>query len=114
MGNTISYKKEVGLIVVGALIFTASFLWKDLLVDIEELYFPKEQDLLGRMLYVFVVTLILVLLAVHLKSWLGLTTSTNLNSDPDKNEIVDDQIDLERIAIPDLNGNISNGNGHGD
>jgi hypothetical protein len=74
MGNVVSFKKEFGLIVIGALVFTASFLWKDLLTDIEETYFPKKCGMTGRVLYVFVVTSILILLAIHLRTRLGLTS----------------------------------------
>lgn len=72
-------KKEYWLIIIGALIFTASFLWKDLLTDFEEHLFPKGSGLLGRTLYVLVVTFIIVMISVHLKTKLGLTT-TNVTS----------------------------------
>ena len=70
-------KREYWLIIIGALIFTASFLWKDLLTDFEEHLFPKGSGLLGRTLYVLVVTFIIVMISVHLKTKLGLT-STNV------------------------------------
>lgn len=83
MGNTISYKKEFGLIVVGSIIFTASFMWKDLLTDIEEHYFPKYSGLTGRLLYVTVVTIILVILAIHLRYLLGLSnTQIKVDDEP--------------------------------
>ena len=41
MEITVSFKREFGLILIGALIFTASFLWKDLITDVEEKYFPN-------------------------------------------------------------------------
>ena len=73
MGNAVSFKKEFGLIIVGAIIFTASFLWKDLLTDIEELYFPKKYGLTGRVIFTALITMILVLAAVQLRSRFGLT-----------------------------------------
>jgi hypothetical protein len=72
MGNYLSFKREFGLIVVGAIIFTASFLWKDLFKDVEEKYFPKEYGLTGRVLFTLFVTILLVLSAVHLRMFLEL------------------------------------------
>ena len=71
------FKREFGLIVVGALIFTASFLWKDLLTDVEEKFFPKSKGLLGRLIFVLIVTFGLVVLSIELKDILGLSTSSN-------------------------------------
>lgn len=73
MGNTVSFKKEFGLILVGGIIFTASLLWKDLLVEVEELYFPKDRGLVGRLFFVFTATLVLIALAVHLKGLFGIS-----------------------------------------
>lgn len=73
MGNLISFKKEYGLIVIGAIIFTASFLWKDLFLYIEDTYLPKENGLLGRLLFTIIVTAFLVLVTVKLKEMWGLT-----------------------------------------
>lgn len=68
-----SFRREFGLILVGAFIFTASFLWKDVLSEIEELYFPKDDGMFGRILYTIVVTIILVFVAVHIKWIFGLS-----------------------------------------
>lgn len=88
MGNTTSFRKEFGLIIVGALIFTASFLWKDLLTEIEEVIFPKGYCISGRILYVIIITIILVSIAVHLKGVLGLSNykTYKFDDDPDKNK----------------------------
>ena len=67
MGNTLSYRKDFGLIVVGAILFTASLLWKDLIIDIEELYFPKVNGICYRFIFTVVITIILVMIAVYLK-----------------------------------------------
>lgn len=72
MDNYVSFRREFGLIVVGAIIFTASFMWKDLLNDIEEIYFPKAYGLKGRILFTLLITILLVCCAVHLKVFLGL------------------------------------------
>nr|WBF71037.1 hypothetical protein [Megavirus caiporensis] len=79
MGNSISFRREFGLIVVGAIIFTASYLWKDLLLDIEERYFPKHYGLLWRAIYTILVTIILILLAIHLKNQFGLNSGGDSN-----------------------------------
>ena len=87
MGNTLSFKREFGFIVVGAIIFTASLLWKDVIVEIEEIYFPKTEGVGSRLLYTVVVTILLVLLAVHIKGILGLNTPlpTDINQLSDVN-----------------------------
>lgn len=72
MGNTVSYRREFGFIIVGAIIFIASLLWKDILIEIEEIYFPKTKGLGNRILYTIIITIILIIIAVHLKSILGL------------------------------------------
>lgn len=67
MGNFPSFRREFGLIVVGAVIFTATFLWKDLLSEIEEYLFPKGNGLMWRIIFTVFVTAILVLIAIELK-----------------------------------------------
>lgn len=69
-------KREYWLIIVGALVFVASFLWKDLITDYEEYLFPKSAGMFGRTIYVLLVSLILILLAVHLKTKLGLLNNS--------------------------------------
>ena len=73
MGNTLSYRKDFGLILIGAIIFTASFLWKDLFSDVREKYFPAKFGLTGRFMFTFVITIILVMIAVQLRNYFGLT-----------------------------------------
>lgn len=82
MGNIVTYRKEFGLIVVGAIIFIASFLWKDMFTDIKEQYFPKQYGLTGRLLFTIIVTMLLIMLAVHLKHIWGLNgIDTSLSFD---------------------------------
>lgn len=76
MGNVISFKKEFGLILVGAVIFTASFLWKDFLSDVEDMYFPKTKGLIGRLFFVLITTIVLVTMAVHLKDFFGISSGS--------------------------------------
>lgn len=75
MGNNVSFKREFGLIVVGSIVFTASFLWKDLLTDIEEMYFPKHYGLAGRVVFTVVVTILLIAFAIHLKNVFGISSN---------------------------------------
>lgn len=63
-----NFAREFGLIIVGALIFLASFLWKDFLNDVQEVYFPRHHGLWGRGIYILIITLILVTVAVHIKN----------------------------------------------
>lgn len=79
--NSESFKKEFGLIIIGAIIFTASFLWKDLFNDVEEMYFPKAKGLLGRVFFTFIVTVLLIFLAVFLRRMLGLDTQNVIKFD---------------------------------
>ncbi|AGF85590.1 hypothetical protein QJ854_gp192 [Moumouvirus goulette] len=102
MGNSISFKKEFGLILVGAIIFTASYLWKDLLLDIEERYFPKHFGLLWRAVYTILVTIILVLLAIHLKNQFGLNSNTS-----GKAAIEFDDGPIRDASTPDTSDNIT-------
>lgn len=74
--SKLSFKKEIGLIIVGAIIFIASFMWKDLFKDVEEKYFPKEYGLTGRFIFTILVTIILVLSAVYLKNIWNLSQSS--------------------------------------
>ena len=75
MGLMMSFKKDFTLIIIGAILFTASLLWKDLITDVEETYFPKHTGIGWRLLYTIIVTMLLVLLAVHLKNVFGLNNS---------------------------------------
>lgn len=116
MGNTLSYKKDFGLILVGAIIFTASFLWKDYLTDVEEVYFPKGKGLLGRLFFVIIVSVLLVVLAVHLKDVFGISSkdrnTINFDDSPlDDNNGIDsigdligaDNLDIDNFETVDDN-----------
>jgi hypothetical protein len=85
----VTFKQDFGLILVGAIIFVASFLWKDLLTDIEEIFFPKSAGIIDRILYVVIVTLLLLLLASYVRFTFGLEgkpvrgfDDSPLNADP--------------------------------
>ena len=56
------FRADVELVVIGALIFVASFAWRDFFSDVEEVVAPKTQGLLGRFVFVVVETIVIVLL----------------------------------------------------
>ena len=91
MGNNLGIKKEIGLIVVAALVFTAAFLWKDFIIDIEEFYFPTHQGLLDRALYTLIMTCIIILIVIYLRRNLGITNndiaSLNMHVFPNEHEM---------------------------
>ena len=113
MGNYVSFKREFGLILVGAIIFTASFLWKDLLMDIENIIFPKQNDIVGRIMFTIIVTVGLVYLAVHMKNFLGLNQPADspirFDDDPigDNDDAIDNDtgINFDILDISDLDSN---------
>ena len=96
MDNIASFKNEFGLILIGAIIFTASFLWKDLLSDVEEIYFPKSEGLTGRIIFTIVITITLICLAVLLRKLLKLDNNTNNTNDKNKSPI-----QFDDTPIPD-------------
>lgn len=55
-------------IIISALIFVVSFLWKDLLSDIEQIYFPRSKGILGRIIYILVVTLLILIFVIFLRT----------------------------------------------
>ena len=105
MGNALSFRKEFGLIIVGSLVFTASFLWKDLISEVQEKCFPKDKGLFGRAVYVIVITVVLIMIAVHLRTIFGLNGShnnnrVNLESDPNDNgRLTVDQNSNGRLTV---------------
>lgn len=104
MDKMISIKQDFGLILVGAIIFTASFMWKDLFMDIEEYYFPKEFYIGYRIVFVLIITALLVLLSVYLKGIFGLNNTTNSGS----------AIAFDDSPIDNDNNNITNNLGAND
>jgi len=76
--DLITFEREFGVIIIGAVIFIASFLWKDFLGDVEDIYFPKQQGLFDRFLFVIIVTVMLITIVVYLKRIFGITDSTDI------------------------------------
>lgn len=66
--SNLTFKSGFVLVIVGAIIFTASFLWKDLLNDIQDAYLPKHHILLYRTISTLIITILLVALAVYLQN----------------------------------------------
>lgn len=69
------FKKEFGLIVIGAVIFTVSFLWKDFIADIRNKYFPEATNLVSQFIFVMIITVILIVIVVFLREKFGLYDS---------------------------------------
>ena len=67
------FRTEFGLIFIGALIFTASFLWKDLLTDIENIIVPKSGGIAPRILFTMIVSIMLVSSAVLIRNFFNIT-----------------------------------------
>lgn len=99
-------KREFGLLIMGAILFTASFLWKDYFTDIKDAFFPKtKRGLIGKGLYVLAVTTILVLIVVFIKDILRIG-SNQTNSQFDDGPIDETNQDLNMgINALGLNGN---------
>ena len=74
------FNREFALIIIGALIFTASFLWKDFFTEIEEHFVPKHQGLLPRFIFLLVVSLVLVGSAVHLRNVFDIKEKDDLSN----------------------------------
>lgn len=89
----ILFKKQFGFMFLTSIMFIASFLWRDLLKDIEDLYLPRN-SLLSRFLYTVSITIILAFAVVYLKRAFDLGDNVNIGheSDPDPmKHAVDDQ-----------------------
>lgn len=85
--NTIKlFKKQFGFIFISSIMFIASFLWRDLLKDIEDMYFPKN-SLLSRFIYTIFITIMLAILIIYLKQVFELNTewngSVDITQDPE-------------------------------
>ena len=76
MGNISSIQEDFGLIIIGAIIFTVSFMWKDLLSDIRESFFPRNRGLIGRIIFTLFITFILLISVVRLRTIFGLSGSS--------------------------------------
>lgn len=63
----LSVSHEFGLVVVGAMVLAASLLWKDLILDIEDRLFPKNEGMTNRILFTVILTIIFVILIVVLR-----------------------------------------------
>ena len=61
---TTTFTRDFVGIVISAMIFVVSFLWKDLLTDIEQIYFPRSKGLWGRVIYILFVTLSILIFVI--------------------------------------------------
>lgn len=76
------YTREFGLIIVGSIVFVASLLWRDFIMELENILFPNHDayNLIFRLLYVVIITFILVYVAIRLKILFGIYTEDNETS----------------------------------
>lgn len=83
------FKREFGYIFIGSIMFIASFLWRDLLKDVEDMIFPKN-NIMHRFIYTLCVTIILAFFIIYLKQLFELNNNINfipdITSDPTKND----------------------------
>lgn len=61
------FKREYELLIIGALLLTASLMWKDILVDIMNVFFPLQSGLSLRIFYTIIISCTLVFISVYLK-----------------------------------------------
>ena len=61
------FRAGIELVIVGALIFVASFAWRDLFSDIEDVVVPRSKGLGGRFLFVMVETLVIIALIIIIR-----------------------------------------------
>ena len=110
-----TFKRDFGGIVISALIFVVSFLWKDLLSDIEQIYFPTSQGLLGRFIYIGVVTFSILTFVIFLRKMLHLDRMNQSNphhfDDAPDRSVTDSPLDIGNGNGGDI-GDIGNGNGN--
>lgn len=111
------FKIEFGLIVVGSIIFIASFMWKDLLMEIQEKYFPKTSGLYGRIFFTTMVTILLVMLAVAMRKLWNLPGSPTNEKEIREQDYDHDEGTLDNDEHHDINHDnsrhdIGHDNGH--
>jgi len=71
-----AFKKEFGLMIIGGIIFTVSFIWHDYFKDIQEMFFPIQKGLLARSVYMILITALFVFVAMKLRPFFGLEPTT--------------------------------------
>ena len=97
--------------------FTASFLWKDLLGDVKDIYFPKHRGLAGRVIFTILVTIILVILAIYIRDVLKLNqptvTAIRFEDEPIDNEANNPPSDsstlsniTDELGLPSVDGGV--------
>lgn len=69
-----AFKEELVLILIGALVFIVSFLWKDFISDMGKIIFKDGTNPLTRFFYIMIVTIIAISAIIYLRSYLGSQT----------------------------------------
>ena len=91
-----SFKREFWFLIIGSIIFTASFMWKDLFSDFREKYFPKEFGMTGRVIFTIIITIILLMVVVQLKDILNLNATIAEGDMLNMNALVKNHEDRQR------------------
>lgn len=108
MGNTPSFRQEFGIILIGAIVFTASFLWRDFFSDIREAYFPAQNDLIGRFIFTLLITAGLIYFAIHLRGLFGLNTPQAQQApQPDEGDLNADNNDNDQDVVSNITSLVS-------
>ena len=92
------FKREFGLIFIGSIMFIASFMWRDLLKDIEDEFFPKS-SLVSRFLYTLIITIMLAFIIIHLKNFFEINHNTNLTPDITSDPVKQDDNSIDDISV---------------
>lgn len=56
-----TFFKDFGVIIISALIFVISFLWKDIFTDIQEVYYPQDQKPWARVGHIFAISSVILI-----------------------------------------------------
>ena len=59
--------REFALVVVGAIVLTASLMWKDYIVDVQQRLFPDQTNLINKLLFTVLLTLVFVVILVAIR-----------------------------------------------
>lgn len=86
MSLPLTFRQDFGLVLVGSVLFTASFLWRDFFSEVRQKYFPDNDSLFTTFIYTVLVTFFLVVVAGGLRNVFGISATDaqqEANSGPD-------------------------------
>jgi len=71
--NASTFSEELGLILVGALVFIISFMWKDFITDFQHVFLSENPSILARFFYTLLVSIFIVQIIVWIRNYLKLS-----------------------------------------